>query len=152
MYSHRDHILSVSSTYCSNVNSRSNNHNNNEIQLEWIWSGTEARGRQDLTPLRALMLVGRTNACQHRAPPHKIYDMTNGTMTTVAQPNATLYVSNIDWKVKKSLLRRALHALFSNHGKVRKLTECCALELGTPSDTVFFFDLIVFTLACFCRF
>jgi hypothetical protein len=84
------------------------------------------------------------------APPHKIYAMTNGTMTTVAQPNATLYVSNIDWKVKKSLLRRALYALFSNHGKVRKLTECCALEL--PPTRFFSLDLIVFTLACFCRF
>lgn len=126
------------------MNSRSNNHNNNEIQLEWIWSGTEARGKQDLTPLRALMSVGRTNACQHRAPPHKIYAMTNGTMTTVAQPNATLYVSNIDWKVKKSLLRRALYALFSNHGKVRKLTECCALELP---PTRIFFPFLLYSLS-----
>jgi len=34
------------------------------------------------------------------------------------EPNATLYVKNIDWKVKKGLLKRALYSLFSRHGKV----------------------------------
>lgn len=34
------------------------------------------------------------------------------------EPNQTLYVKNIDWKVKKGLLRRALYSLFSRHGKV----------------------------------
>ena len=34
------------------------------------------------------------------------------------EPNATIYVSNIDWKIKKPILRRALHTLFSRHGKV----------------------------------
>ena len=42
--------------------------------------------------------------------------MTEG---AVLQPNATLYVSNIDWKIKKPLLTRALYSLFSRHGKVR---------------------------------
>lgn len=37
------------------------------------------------------------------------------------QPNATLYVKNIDWKIKKGLLRRALYALFSRHGKVLEI-------------------------------
>lgn len=36
----------------------------------------------------------------------------------IAQPNATLYVKNIDWKIKKALLRRALYSLFTRHGKV----------------------------------
>ena len=36
------------------------------------------------------------------------------------EPNATLYVSNIDWKIKKPILKRALHTLFSRHGKVCK--------------------------------
>ena len=36
----------------------------------------------------------------------------------VQEPKATLYVKNIDWKIKKGLLRRALYALFSRHGKV----------------------------------
>lgn len=34
------------------------------------------------------------------------------------QPNPTLYIKNIDWKIKKPLLRRALYSLFSRHGKV----------------------------------
>jgi len=34
------------------------------------------------------------------------------------EPNATLYVSNIDWKIKKVVLRRALWTLFSRHGKI----------------------------------
>ncbi|CAB9504403.1 U2 small nuclear ribonucleoprotein B [Seminavis robusta] len=39
-------------------------------------------------------------------------------MSAIAQPNATLYVKNIDWKIKKPLLRRALYSLFTRHGKV----------------------------------
>lgn len=34
------------------------------------------------------------------------------------QPNQTLYLKNIDWKIKKSLLKRALYSLFTRHGKV----------------------------------
>eukprot|EP00555_Chaetoceros_dichaeta_P009698 CAMPEP_0198271800 /NCGR_PEP_ID=MMETSP1447-20131203/50662_1 /TAXON_ID=420782 /ORGANISM="Chaetoceros dichaeta, Strain CCMP1751" /LENGTH=277 /DNA_ID=CAMNT_0043964607 /DNA_START=22 /DNA_END=855 /DNA_ORIENTATION=+ len=37
------------------------------------------------------------------------------------QPNATLYVSNIDWKIKKLVLRRALHTLFGRHGKILEI-------------------------------
>ena len=37
------------------------------------------------------------------------------------QPNATLYIKNIDWKVKKALLRRALYSLFTRHGKVLEI-------------------------------
>mmetsp|Transcript_13620 Transcript_13620/g.32973 ORF Transcript_13620/g.32973 Transcript_13620/m.32973 type:complete len:309 (-) Transcript_13620:351-1277(-) len=33
-------------------------------------------------------------------------------------PNPTLYLSNIDWSIKKALLKRSLLALFSRHGKV----------------------------------
>ena len=37
------------------------------------------------------------------------------------QPNKTLYVKNIDWKIKKPLLRRALYSLFSRHGKILEI-------------------------------
>ena len=37
------------------------------------------------------------------------------------QPNPTLYLKNIDWKVKKPLLRRALYSLFTRHGKVQEV-------------------------------
>jgi U2 small nuclear ribonucleoprotein B'' len=33
-------------------------------------------------------------------------------------PNPTLYLSNIDWSIKKPLLKRSLLALFTRHGKV----------------------------------
>mmetsp|Transcript_153 Transcript_153/g.318 ORF Transcript_153/g.318 Transcript_153/m.318 type:complete len:233 (-) Transcript_153:464-1162(-) len=41
--------------------------------------------------------------------------------SVIAQPNNTLYVSNIDWKVKKPLLRRALYSLMTRHGKVLEI-------------------------------
>ena len=44
---------------------------------------------------------------------------TTSSFKKMNEPNATLYVSNIDWKIKKPILRRALHTLFSRHGKVR---------------------------------
>ena len=37
------------------------------------------------------------------------------------QPNATLYIKNIDWKIKKGLVKRALYALCSRHGKVLEI-------------------------------
>lgn len=37
------------------------------------------------------------------------------------EPNPTLYFKNIDWKIKKPLLRRALYALCSRHGKVLEI-------------------------------
>lgn len=36
----------------------------------------------------------------------------------ILKPNATLYISNIDWSIKKAVLRRSLHALFGRHGKI----------------------------------
>jgi len=39
-------------------------------------------------------------------------------VSTMQQPNATLYVSNMDWSVKKKLLQRALYSLFGRHGKI----------------------------------
>lgn len=38
--------------------------------------------------------------------------------SSISTPNNTLYVANIDWKIKKQLLKRALYALFTRHGKV----------------------------------
>ena len=39
--------------------------------------------------------------------------------SVISKPNNTLYVSNIDWKVKKPTVKRALDMLFTRHGKVR---------------------------------
>eukprot|EP00429_Kryptoperidinium_foliaceum_P070811 CAMPEP_0176071914 /NCGR_PEP_ID=MMETSP0120_2-20121206/35921_1 /TAXON_ID=160619 /ORGANISM="Kryptoperidinium foliaceum, Strain CCMP 1326" /LENGTH=213 /DNA_ID=CAMNT_0017405575 /DNA_START=13 /DNA_END=650 /DNA_ORIENTATION=+ len=39
-------------------------------------------------------------------------------MASIAAPNNTVYIKNIDWKVKKQLLKRALYSLFTRHGKV----------------------------------
>lgn len=36
----------------------------------------------------------------------------------IVEPNATLYISNLDWSIKKPVLRRSLHALFGRHGKI----------------------------------
>lgn len=40
---------------------------------------------------------------------------------SIQQPNPTLYIKNIDWKIKKGLLRRALYSLFTRHGKVLEI-------------------------------
>lgn len=42
-------------------------------------------------------------------------------LNIMLQPNPTLYLKNIDWKVKKPLLRRALYSLFTRHGKVHEV-------------------------------
>lgn len=33
-------------------------------------------------------------------------------------PNATLYVSNLDWSIRKNKLKRAIQTLFTRHGKI----------------------------------
>ena len=38
--------------------------------------------------------------------------------SSISQPNATLYISNVDWKIKKAVLKRALLSLLCRHGKV----------------------------------
>jgi len=38
--------------------------------------------------------------------------------TMTAEPHPTLYIKNIDWKVKIPLLKRALYSLFTRYGKV----------------------------------
>ena len=58
----------------------------------------------------------------------------------ILQPNATLYVSNIDWSIKKNILRRALLALFGRHGKVRELPRDVILRF--PSFFLLFFILV----------
>jgi U2 small nuclear ribonucleoprotein B'' len=42
-------------------------------------------------------------------------------MSTFIQPHPTLYVKNIDWKVKKDQLRRSLYLLFTRFGKVLEI-------------------------------
>lgn len=34
------------------------------------------------------------------------------------EPHPTLYIANIDWKIKAPVLKRALHTLFNRHGKI----------------------------------
>jgi len=67
--------------------------------------------------------------------------------TAAAVPVSTLYCSNIDWKIKKQVLRRSLHALFSRHGKVGRvpfvfcLIEVC-LIVGIRRGRVFIYHSI----------
>jgi len=46
--------------------------------------------------------------------------MTQSTSTTLAvqNPNPTIYIGNIDWSIKKTLLRKSLYHLFSRYGKL----------------------------------
>ena len=68
--------------------------------------------------------------------------------TTIAQPNATLYVKNIDWKIKKPLLRRALYSLFSRHGKVRSFIRVCVCVCVPQVASICLLDLFVLTVYC----
>lgn len=63
-------------------------------------------------PITAVDPVSSGEASNTEAPQQSV---------VLLQPNATLYVSNIDWSIKKNILRRALLALFERHGKVREI-------------------------------
>ena len=57
-------------------------------------------------------------ASQRHAAPMAGTQTISTMATAISTPNATVYVANIDWKIKKPLLKRALYSLFSRHGKV----------------------------------
>lgn len=65
----------------------------------------------------------------------------------ISQPNATLYISNIDWSVKKNILRRALLALFERHGKVLEVVTLRREGLRGQA-WVIFEDISSATAAC----
>ena len=74
-----------------------------------------------ILPISSLLAV----ASQSNAKSSSNASAANGRHTTISTmateistPNATVYVANIDWKIKKPLLKRALYSLFSRHGKV----------------------------------
>lgn len=56
----------------------------------------------------------------------------------ISQPNATLYISNVDWKIKKAVLKRALLSLLCRHGKV--LDIICLRREGLRGQAWVIFD------------
>lgn len=58
------------------------------------------------------------NPSSHQADASDKNNSNNVADREILQPNATLYVSNIDWGIKKNVLERSLLSLFERHGKV----------------------------------
>lgn len=44
-------------------------------------------------------------------------------------PNETLYVNNINEKIKKDVLKKNLYMLFSQYGKVKKIVACKGIKM-----------------------
>ena len=63
------------------------------------------------------------------------------------EPNNTLYFKNIDWKIKKPLLRRALYSLCTRHGKV--LDVVCLRRNGLRGQAWVVMDSVQAATACF---
>lgn len=60
-------------------------------------------------------------AAEVAVPPTANASIGGSGSTPLQTPVSTLYCSNIDWKIKKNVLRRSLHALFSRHGKILEI-------------------------------
>jgi U2 small nuclear ribonucleoprotein B'' len=52
-------------------------------------------------------------------------------------PNQTLYVNNINEKIKKDVLKKQLYMLFSQYGKVKQITACKGLKMRGQSWVVY---------------
>lgn len=50
-------------------------------------------------------------------------------ITMEADPHPTLYINNINEKIKKDALKKLLYMLFSQYGKVRQIIACKGLKL-----------------------
>jgi RNA recognition motif-containing protein len=46
-----------------------------------------------------------------------------------AEPNQTIYVKNINEKVKKDVLKKQLYMLFSQYGRVKQIVACKGIKL-----------------------
>lgn len=46
-----------------------------------------------------------------------------------ADPHPTLYINNINEKIKKDALKKLLYMLFSQYGKVRQIVACKGLKM-----------------------
>jgi U2 small nuclear ribonucleoprotein B'' len=56
------------------------------------------------------------------------------------QPNHTLYINNINEKIKKNVLKKLLYMLFSQYGKVVQIVACKGIKMrGQVHDFESFF-------------
>lgn len=54
-----------------------------------------------------------------------------------AVPSQTLYINNINEKIKKNVLKKVLHSLFSQYGKVIEIVACKGLKLRGQAWVVY---------------
>eukprot|EP01033_Poteriospumella_lacustris_P007344 gene7347-5281_t len=54
-----------------------------------------------------------------------------------ADPHPTLYINNINEKIKKDALKKLLYMLFSQYGKVRQIIACKGLKMRGQAWVIF---------------
>jgi RNA recognition motif-containing protein len=47
----------------------------------------------------------------------------------ISEPNQTIYINNINEKIKKNVLKKLLYMLFSQYGKVLQIVACKGLKM-----------------------
>ena len=52
-------------------------------------------------------------------------------------PSPTLYINNINEKIKKDVLKKMLYMLFSQYGKVVQITACKGIKLRGQAWVLF---------------
>ena len=62
------------------------------------------------------------------------------------EPNQTLYIKNINEKVKKDVLKKQLYMLFSQYGKVKQIVACKGIKLR--GQVIYSFIILLFVIIC----
>ena len=62
------------------------------------------------------------------------------------EPNQTLYIKNINEKVKKDVLKKQLYMLFSQYGKVKQIVACKGIKLR--GQVIYSFKILLFVIIC----
>ncbi len=52
-------------------------------------------------------------------------------------PTQTLYINNLNEKIKKDVLKKTLHSLFSQYGKIVEIVACKGIKLRGQAWLVF---------------
>lgn len=61
----------------------------------------------------------------------------NPKMTTDLKPNQTIYINNLNEKVKKDELKKSLHAIFSQFGEIRNIVALKSLKMRGQAFVIF---------------
>jgi RNA recognition motif-containing protein len=68
-------------------------------------------------------------ACDFYCEKFFFFQLPSRTLNMEIEPSPTIYINNLNEKIKKDVLKKLLYMLFSQYGKVRQIVACKGVKL-----------------------